>query len=82
MVSSLHCFKSLLLFDQVHDELLFEVSERHLAAAASQVRRVMEAASQTWGLKVRLPVKLSVGPSWGELQEYEDHQPVQELLCG
>eukprot|EP00878_Enallax_costatus_P017338 GHUV01018210.1.p1 GENE.GHUV01018210.1~~GHUV01018210.1.p1 ORF type:complete len:407 (+),score=127.89 GHUV01018210.1:1266-2486(+) len=58
---------------QVHDELLFEVSERHLAAAAACVRRVMEAASQTWGLKVRLPVKLSVGPSWGQLEESVYH---------
>lgn len=58
---------------QVHDELLFEVSGRHLPAAAACVRVVMESASATWGLKVRLPVKLSVGPSWGQLQECDDH---------
>lgn len=53
---------------QIHDELLFEVSESCLPAAALLVRNVMESAAEVWGLSVPLPVKLSVGPSWGELQ--------------
>lgn len=63
-VAALSCFL------QVHDELLFEVSDLHLATAAELVKRVMEAAARVWSLKVPLPVKLSSGPSWGELQPY------------
>lgn len=55
---------------QVHDELLFEVREGHVAAAASLVQRAMEDAAAVWALKVSLPVKVSVGSSWGQLQEY------------
>jgi len=62
---------------QVHDELLFEVSVDLLAEGARLIRGVMEAASQVWGLRVLLPVKLSVGPSWGQLQEL----PGAKLAC-
>lgn len=54
---------------QVHDELLFEVREGHVAAAAALVQRAMEDAAAVWSLKVALPVKVSVGSSWGQLQE-------------
>jgi DNA polymerase theta len=56
---------------QVHDELLFEVDSAVLPAAARVVRETMEAAAGTWRLSVPLPVKLSAGPSWGELETYE-----------
>jgi DNA polymerase theta len=56
----------------VHDELLFEVKESYVQAAAALVRGVMEDASAVWGLRVALPVKVSVGPSWGQLQEYTE----------
>lgn len=56
---------------QVHDELLFEVCEASLPQAAALVRDVMEGAAGVWGVRVPLPVKLSVGPSWGQLQEYD-----------
>jgi DNA polymerase theta len=56
---------------QVHDELLFEVSSDQLAEAVRLIRGVMEAASGVWGLQVLLPIKLSVGPSWGQLQDYQ-----------
>jgi DNA polymerase I-like protein with 3'-5' exonuclease and polymerase domains len=55
---------------QVHDELLFEVRGGHVAAAAALVQRAMEDAAAVWALKVALPVKVSVGSSWGQLQEY------------
>eukprot|EP00882_Tetradesmus_deserticola_P034371 GHRQ01039402.1.p3 GENE.GHRQ01039402.1~~GHRQ01039402.1.p3 ORF type:complete len:100 (+),score=32.17 GHRQ01039402.1:43-300(+) len=55
---------------QVHDELLLEVEEAHLPQVAALVRSVMEGAAGTWGVRVPLPAKLSVGPSWGQLQEY------------
>jgi DNA polymerase I-like protein with 3'-5' exonuclease and polymerase domains len=56
---------------QVHDELLFEVSEAQLPHVAALVRAVMEGAAGIWGVRVPLPVKLSVGPSWGQLQAYD-----------
>lgn len=56
----------------MHDELLFEVSEAQLPQVAALVRAVMEGAAGVWGVRVPLPVKLSVGPSWGQLQAYDD----------
>ena len=55
---------------QVHDELLFEVAQPHLQQVAALVRAEMEGAQQAWCLAVALPVKLAVGRSWGELQDY------------
>lgn len=52
---------------QVHDELVFEVAEPLLKEAAQLVRQCMEAAMQ---LHVPTPVKMHVGRSWGELQDY------------
>lgn len=49
---------------QVHDELVFEVRQRDVAAVAALVRECMEGAVQ---LAVPLRVKLSTGPSWGSL---------------
>jgi DNA polymerase theta len=55
---------------QVHDELLFEVSSSQLACVAAVVRRVMEGTAAVWGIQLPLPVKVSVGPSWGQLTRY------------
>jgi DNA polymerase theta len=52
---------------QIHDELLFEVSASHLTPVAALVRRVMEGTAAVWGIQLPLPVKLSAGPSWGQL---------------
>jgi hypothetical protein len=59
-------------FLQVHDELLFEVSQSHLQQVAGLVRAVMEGAGQVWRLRVALPVKLAAGPSWGQLQDFRE----------
>jgi len=71
---------------QVHDELLFEVEEAALPAAAARVRARMAAAGDELarargggggpggGLRVPLTVKLSAGRSWGELAPYEPSQ--------
>lgn len=53
---------------QLHDELLFEVRAEQLAPAAAIIHGVMEGAAAAWRLRVALPVRLSVGRSWGELQ--------------
>jgi DNA polymerase I-like protein with 3'-5' exonuclease and polymerase domains len=58
---------------QVHDELLFLVHEQHLGRAAVVIRDAMQAAAEApglWCLSVPLPVKVQVGRSWGELEEY------------
>ncbi|MFA7604010.1 MAG: DNA polymerase I [Novosphingobium sp.] len=51
---------------QVHDELVFELPERDVAAATPVIRRVMaEAAGPSVRLDVPLGVEIGVGPSWG-----------------
>lgn len=63
----------LLLFLQIHDELLFLVRKSCLPHIAAIVKGTMEnvaAAPGLWNLMVPMPVKLLVGPSWGELTEY------------
>jgi DNA polymerase-1 len=49
---------------QIHDELLFEVPEGELAAAARVVRRVMEGVIL---LQAPLVVELKSGRNWGEM---------------
>jgi len=52
----------------IHDELVFEVEAGLAGALASEVRAIMEGAGDG-ALRVPLPVKISVGRSWGELEE-------------
>ena len=59
---------------QIHDELLFLVRTARLPEVARLVRDVMQGSSSAvglWDLSVALPVKMQVGPSWGELNEYD-----------
>jgi DNA polymerase theta len=58
---------SIIVALQVHDELLFEVKSSVLQQACSLIKSCMENAVT---LSVPFPVKLRVGPSWGELQPY------------
>jgi DNA polymerase theta len=51
---------------QLHDELIYEVFEHDLERVKGIVKYHMENATK---LSVHLPVKLSVGKSWGELVE-------------
>lgn len=53
---------------QIHDELLLEVEKEALQEAAALVKECMEGAAE---LSVPMPVKLHVGPSWGQLQRYQ-----------
>jgi len=48
---------------QVHDELVFEVAENHVAEAREQIRAVMIAAAE---LRVPLDVDIGVGANWDE----------------
>lgn len=51
---------------QVHDELVFELPERDVAAAIDVIRRVMETAAEpAITLSVPLGVEIGTGPSWG-----------------
>ncbi|GIL88385.1 hypothetical protein Vretifemale_16356, partial [Volvox reticuliferus] len=52
----------------VHDELVLEVETVFLAAVATLVREVLEGEVR---LRVPTPVKLSTGPSWGQLADYD-----------
>ena len=51
---------------QVHDELVLEVPEEEVEAAAQLVREKMEAAAE---LDVDLDVDLKVGDNWNEMKE-------------
>jgi DNA polymerase-1 len=51
---------------QVHDELVFEVPEKDVGAVADLVKKEMESVIK---LKVPVVVNVSVGKSWGNLQE-------------
>lgn len=53
---------------QVHDELLFEVPEKELAAAAPLIRSAMEGGV---GLDVPIVVDLKKGVNWSEMEKME-----------
>ncbi|UYV70404.1 POLQ [Cordylochernes scorpioides] len=53
---------------QLHDELLWEVSQEISQHLATALRRAMENALP---LTVHLPVNLRMGPSWGQLRKIQ-----------
>ena len=53
---------------QIHDELLFEIKETNTSDTIWKIKKIMESAFK---LSVPLKVKISVGPSWGELKELD-----------
>lgn len=63
LVAEVLCLPTL----QVHDELLFEVKSDVLQEACMLIKGCMESAVK---LSIPFPVKLKVGPSWGELEPY------------
>ncbi|XP_029175852.1 DNA polymerase theta [Nylanderia fulva] len=52
---------------QLHDELLYEVNLADLTEVAEIIKVSMEKVCQ---LTVPLPVKIKVGPAWGDLTDY------------
>lgn len=54
---------------QMHDELIYEVSCQDVLQVSQIVRMSMENACQ---LKVKIPVKVKIGPSWGQLQDMKE----------
>lgn len=50
---------------QIHDELLFEISNDRIGEVYPKIRSIME---NTYKFSVPLKVEVSVGPSWGELK--------------
>ncbi|XP_070840346.1 DNA polymerase theta [Chaetodon trifascialis] len=53
---------------QLHDELIYETTEEDLIQVAQIVKREMESAVK---LYVKLKAKVKVGPSWGDLQDFD-----------
>ncbi|XP_023656412.2 DNA polymerase theta isoform X1 [Paramormyrops kingsleyae] len=53
---------------QLHDELIYEVSEEDVIQVAQIVKKEMESVMK---LYVKLHVKVKVGPSWGNLQDLD-----------
>ena len=60
---------------QLHDELIYEVSGEEVLQAAIMVKEGMEQALE---LSVPTPVRIKVGTSWGELQDFR----IEEHLTG
>ena len=63
-----HALPQVRLLLQIHDELLFEVPIEHLERVKAIVREEMETCVP---LRVPATVRLSVGPSWGEMVPVE-----------
>ncbi|KAG8431910.1 hypothetical protein GDO86_019389 [Hymenochirus boettgeri] len=53
---------------QLHDELLYEATEDDAIQVAQIIKKEMENAIK---LSVRLKVKVKIGPSWGDLQDFD-----------
>ncbi|XP_018338404.1 PREDICTED: DNA polymerase theta [Trachymyrmex septentrionalis] len=53
---------------QLHDELLYEINLADLKKVAVIIRESMENVCQ---LTVPLPIKIRVGPAWGDLNDYQ-----------
>ncbi|KAH9489167.1 hypothetical protein Btru_052352 [Bulinus truncatus] len=53
---------------QLHDELIYEVSSHLVPQVAKLIKKLMEAAVK---LDVCVPVKIKLGPSWGQLKDYD-----------
>ncbi|KAG7210234.1 hypothetical protein KM043_011783 [Ampulex compressa] len=53
---------------QLHDEFLYEVNMSDIQQVLIIVKESMEQVCQ---LEVPLPVKIRIGPAWGDLTEYE-----------
>lgn len=51
----------------MHDELIYEVSEKELKEVIEIVRKGME---ETTKLSVKLPVQIRIGSTWGSMEEY------------
>lgn len=52
----------------IHDELLYEVPNKHLIKTAKIIKKSMETSVK---LSVPFPVKLKSGKSWGEMYEMD-----------
>ena len=52
---------------QVHDELVYEVARQDLTTVAAVIREEMESCVK---FSVRFPVKVKVGGSFGQMEEY------------
>lgn len=51
---------------QVHDELVFEVEEKHVVVEAKKIKNIME---NVYTMKVPLVVDVSVGNNWQEVED-------------
>ncbi len=53
---------------QVHDELLFEVAENEVNDLAPRIKELME---NVYKLEAPLVVKIEIGSSWGQLEQWK-----------
>ena len=68
---SLSAFPNSRLVHQIHDELLLEVNNYELDQVAQMVQQSMETAIP---MKIRLPVALKKGLTWGNMEVFQLNQ--------
>ncbi|KAM3956953.1 DNA polymerase nu [Aphomia sociella] len=56
---------------QIHDELVWEVAHAQLHIAAGIIKDAMENCGFECGLPARLPVAMSVGRNWGDMEHLD-----------
>ncbi|CAG9104862.1 unnamed protein product [Plutella xylostella] len=55
---------------QIHDELVWEVRDEHVARASEIVKEVMESCGHKCGISMKLPVAISYGQNWGDMKKH------------
>ena len=67
MVNISKKMKGIRIILQIHDELLFEISQKEIKSKAKEIKEIME---KTVSLKVPLTAKISFGDNWKELEPF------------
>ena len=58
----------------LHDEVVLEVDAAWVGPVRRAVRAAMEGVAGAFGLSVPLPVRVSVGRAWGEMEAVEEEE--------
>ena len=54
----------------IHDEMVWQVHESQLEKAAALVKQSLESSGEALNMKMETKVKISVGDTWGEMEEF------------
>ena len=54
----------------IHDEMVWQIHGSHLEMAATVVKQSLESCGEVLKMKMETKVKISVGDTWGELEDF------------